>query len=315
MNLYSKQDLDRLASETNFIRDNLEKAFRLCNILEYFGEHPLLSESLALKGGTAINLMVFDLPRLSVDIDLDFAIPCNREKMLAMRGEINREIFTYMSTQGYALSPGTKNPHSLDSWVFYYQNVVKNKDNIKIEVNYSLRNHIFPLVKRNTSVNFLPQVKIQVLSPVELFGSKIKALIERSATRDLYDVHRMLTMKIFDEQDFEMLRKAVLFYLAVGGSKKLEENYSFENIKKLKFSQIRSSLLPVLRKNERFDFENAKKEIIDFLQSLLIFTNEEKAFIKEFNNNHYYPELLFDDPLILERIKHHPMAKWKIRDK
>jgi hypothetical protein len=30
---YSKQDLEKLALETNFIRDNLEKAFRLCNIL------------------------------------------------------------------------------------------------------------------------------------------------------------------------------------------------------------------------------------------------------------------------------------------
>jgi predicted nucleotidyltransferase component of viral defense system len=315
MNLYSKQDLDRLAAETNFIRDNLEKAFRLCNILKYFGENPLLLKSLALKGGTAINLMVFDLPRLSVDIDLDFAIPCNREEMLAMRREINREILTYMSTQGYTLSPGTKNPHSLDSWVFYYRNVVNNKDNIKIEVNYSLRNHIFPLVMRSTSVNFLPQVKIQVLTSVELFGSKIKALIERSATRDLYDVHEMLIMKIFDKQDFEMLHKTVLFYLAVGGSKKLEENYSFESIKKLKYSQIKSSLLPVLRKNEHFDFENAKEKVVDFLQSLLIFTSDEKTFIREFNNNHYCPELLFDDPLILERIKHHPMADWKTRNK
>ena len=315
MNLYSKQDLDRLASETNFIRDNLEKALRLCNILEYFGENPLLLKSLALKGGTAINLMIFDLPRLSVDIDLDFAIPCHREEMLAIRRKINREIITYMSTQGYILSPGTKNPHSLDSWVFYYRNVVNNKDNFKIEVNYSLRNHIFPLVMMNTSVDFLPQLKIQVLSPIELFGSKIKALIERSATRDLYDVHKMLTIKIFDKQDFEMLRKTVLFYLAVGDSKKLEEYYSFESIKKLKFSHIRSTLLPVLRKNEHFDFENAKEEIINFLQSLLIFTSDEKNFIREFNNNHYCPELLFDDPLIIERIKHHPMAKWKIKDK
>jgi len=315
MNLYSKQDLDRLASETNFIRDNLEKALRLCNILEYFGENPLLLKSLALKGGTAINLMVFDLPRLSVDIDLDFAIPCNREEMLAIRRKINREIITYMSTQGYILSPGTKNPHSLDSLNFDIVLIVNNKDNIKIEVNYSLRNHIFPLVMSSTSVNFLPMVTIQVLSPVELFGSKIKALIERSAPRDLYDVHRMLTMKIFHEPDFEMLRKTVLFYLAVGDSKKLEENYSFESIKKLKFSHIRSTLLPVLRKNEHFDFENAKEEIINFLQSLLIFTSDEKNFIREFNNNHYCPELLFDDPLIIERIKHHPMAKWKIKDK
>ena len=116
---FSKQDLDRLASETNFIRDNLEKALRLCRILEYFGENPLLLKSLALKGGTAINLMVFDLPRLSVDIDFDFAIPCNREEMLAMRGEINREVITYMSTQGYTLGQEAKNPHSLDSWIFY----------------------------------------------------------------------------------------------------------------------------------------------------------------------------------------------------
>lgn len=312
---FSKQDLDRLASETNFIRDNLEKALRLCRILEYFGENPLLLKSLALKGGTAINLMVFDLPRLSVDIDFDFAIPCNREEMLAMRGEINREVITYMSTQGYTLGQEAKNPHSLDSWIFYYRNVVNNKDNIKVEVNYSLRNHIFPLVMRNSSVNFLPNVKIQILSLVELFGSKIKALIERSAPRDLYDVHRMLTMKIFDEPDYKMLRKTVLFYLAVGGSKRLEENYSFESIKKLKFPQIRSSLLPVLRKNECFDFENAKEGIVEFLQSLLIFTSEEKTFIREFNNNHYCPELLFEDPLILERIRHHPMAEWKTRDK
>ena len=312
---FSKRDLDRLASETNFIRDNLEKALRLCSILEYFGENPLLLKSLALKGGTAINLMVFDLPRLSVDIDLDFAIPCNREEMLAMRAEINREVITFLSTQGYTLGQETKNPHSLDSWIFHYRNVVNNKDNIKIEVNYSLRNHIFPLVMSSTSVNFLPMVTIQVLSPVELFGSKIKALIERSAPRDLYDVHRMLTMKIFHEPDFVMLRKTVLFYLAVGDSKKLEENYSFESIKKLKFSHIRSTLLPVLRKNEHFDFDNAKEEIINFLQSLLIFTSDEKNFIREFNNNHYCPELLFDDPLIIERIKHHPMAKWKIKDK
>jgi len=93
---YSKQDLEKLALETNFIRDNLEKAFRLCNILQHFGENPLLSKSLALKGGTAINLTVFDLPRLSVDIDWDFAIPCNKKEMLDMRSEINREIINFM---------------------------------------------------------------------------------------------------------------------------------------------------------------------------------------------------------------------------
>jgi predicted nucleotidyltransferase component of viral defense system len=281
--------------------------------VQYFGENPLLSKSLALKGGTAINLTVFDLPRLSVDIDWDFAIPCNKKEMLDMRSEINREIINFMTSQKYALNRGTKNPHSLDSWVFYYQNVVNNKDNIKIEINYSLRNHVFPLMEGTTSVNFLPQVQVQILSPMELFGSKIKALIERCAARDLYDVHNMLTKKIFEDDELDLLRKTILFYLAVGSSKQLTENFSFENIQKLKFSQIRSSLMPVLRKSERFDFEKAKEEIINFLQELLILTSKEKVFIMEFNKGNYRPDLLFDDPLIIKRIKHHPMALWKTR--
>ncbi|MGB4407397.1 MAG: nucleotidyl transferase AbiEii/AbiGii toxin family protein [Sphaerochaeta sp.] len=60
------------ATELNFIRDTLEKVFRLTEILSYINENPIMKNCLALKGGTAINLTVFDLPRLSVDIDLDY---------------------------------------------------------------------------------------------------------------------------------------------------------------------------------------------------------------------------------------------------
>ena len=79
---YSKIFLDKIATEADFIRDNLEKSFRLCEILQYLNENQLFVEHLALKGGTAINLTVFDMPRMSVDIDLDFAKACCREEML-----------------------------------------------------------------------------------------------------------------------------------------------------------------------------------------------------------------------------------------
>lgn len=115
----------------------------------------MLSESLALKGGTAINLLIFELPRLSVDIDLDFTKACSKEEMLQIRERINKELVNYLNSQGYNLSPATRNPHSLDSWVFYYQNAANNKDNIKIEINYSMRNHILPLVNKQTEIDFL----------------------------------------------------------------------------------------------------------------------------------------------------------------
>lgn len=101
MNEYNKSDLDRIASETNFIRDNLEKVLRLCDILKHLNEDPLYANHLALKGGTAINLTVLNLPRLSVDIDLDFTKECSRDEMIAIRKHINQDFKSYMFTKGY----------------------------------------------------------------------------------------------------------------------------------------------------------------------------------------------------------------------
>lgn len=315
MSLYSKTDLDKIAKESGFIRDNLEKILRLVNILNYFNSNPLLSDKLALKGGTAINLTVFNLPRLSVDIDLDFVTECSKEEMLVSREQINKEILNYMFTQDYALSPNTRNPHSLDSWSFYYQNAGGNKDNIKIEINYSMRNHIYPLVKADTNVDFLSSVSIQSLAPLELFGSKIKALIERTAARDLYDVYNMISQSIFSDDELNSLHKVVIFYLAVGGSYSPKTSYSFEAIDKLKFPQIRAHLIPVLRKSEHFDFEKAKREVKYFLTNLVVLTDDEKKFVENFNSHLYSPELLFNSMDIIERIKEHPMAIWKTRVK
>lgn len=49
MSLYSKTDLDKIAKESGFIRDNLEKIIRLVDVLNYFNTNPLLSDKLALK--------------------------------------------------------------------------------------------------------------------------------------------------------------------------------------------------------------------------------------------------------------------------
>ncbi|MGL5790201.1 MAG: hypothetical protein ACRCXV_10000 [Bacteroidales bacterium] len=109
-----------------------------------------------------------------------------------------------------------------------------------------------------------------------------------------------------------MLRKSILFYLAIGGSHPPKLEYNFDAIDKLKYPQIRVHLIPVLRKSEQFDFEKAKKTVKEFLTTLIVFTDEEKRFIEEFNNN-YVPELLFEDEEIIQRIKSHPMAIWKTR--
>ena len=115
---YDRMELGRKAKELGFARDTFEKVCRLVNILEFMDGDNLLTESLALKGGTAINLTIFDLPRLSVDIDLDFAQNVARENMLNDREEITERISKYMTANGYVLSPKSKNYHALDSFVY-----------------------------------------------------------------------------------------------------------------------------------------------------------------------------------------------------
>ena len=311
---YTKKDLDKVATETGFIRDNLEKIFRLCEILQYLNKNQLFAEHLALKGGTAINLTVFDMPRLSVNIDLDFTKECNREEMLEIRTSINDNLLNFMFAQGYALSPNTKNPHSLDSWGFYYQNSVGNRDSIRIEINYSMRNHIFPIEKKKINVEFLNiEYEVNTLATLELFGSKIKALIERTAARDLYDVQNMLKYNVIQADKQDLLRKIIVFYLVIGVKKKVELPFDFENINGLKYSQIRANLIPVLKKNEKFDFEAAKTTVKDYLSKLMVLTDNEKLFIENFNQGTYQPELLFDDEDVIERIKEHPMAVWRTK--
>lgn len=313
MNTYNKNDIALLANKTYFLRDNLEKVLRLVDVLQYIAQNDKLSDCLVLKGGTAINLTVFEMPRLSVDIDLDFHRDCTLDGMLQHRAVINAEILAYMSSQGYSLSPSTKNPHSLDSWVFFYHNSAGNRDNIKIEINYSMRQHIFIPQKREIRVSFLSNINIRTLHPMELFGSKIKALIERHTCRDLYDVYNLLHSDLILTGDISLLRKIVVFYLAVGGNKKLSKEYDLSSIKQIKFSQIRATLLPMLRKGESFDFETAKVEVIEFLERLLSFTDTETAFIDYFVAKQYRPELLFNDDVIIANIRNHPMAHWKVR--
>ena len=284
MRAYNKIELEKVARETSFIRDNLEKVIRLSNILEFLVSNDDLKGKVVLKGGTAINLTVFDMPRLSVDIDLDYC--CN----------------------------SSKNTHALDSWVFSYLNAGGNRDNIKIEINYMMRAHILEPMTRKTSVPFIEEVDVYALAPLELFGSKIKALIERAAPRDMYDVNRMIKENIFKEDQMDMLRKIVVFYLAVEGKNKPEKAYSFERIRNIRFPQIRSALIPVLKKTEKFDFEEAKTNVISFLSELLILGDAEKDFIESFNQGEYKPEVLLDDHEIVERIKEHPMALWKMNE-
>ena len=105
--------------------------------------------------------------------------------MLECRAKITDIIKEYMESEGYQLSEASRFSHSLDAFHYNYQNAGGNRDMIKIELNYSLRAHIFePVYRSILPETFDDSMKIRMVDPMEIFVAKGNALITRAAARD-----------------------------------------------------------------------------------------------------------------------------------
>ena len=256
---YNKADIGRAAMQYGFIRDTFEKVLRLKEILEYFNTQEYLVKHLILKGGTAINLTVFDLPRLSIDIDMDYVPNDSRDDMLIARDNIAGIINRYMEKEGYSLSQTSRFSHSLDAFHFNYINSGGNKDMIKIELNYSLRAHILEPVYRDILNDvFKSNIKIRTVAPLEIFSAKGNALISRAAARDLYDWGNLIDQNMFaDEKD--LFRKCFVFYTTITADN-VHGDYDFDlsAIDTLDFTKIRRDLFPVMSNKNNFKLDQRK---------------------------------------------------------
>ena len=86
---------------------------------------------------------------------------------------------------------------------------------IKIELNYSLRAHIFdPTYKSILNDAFNSGVKIRTIEPIEIFAAKGNALISRVAARDLYDCGNLIEQNLF-ENERNIFRKCFAFYTTI----------------------------------------------------------------------------------------------------
>ena len=155
--------------------------------------HVAKEESFALKGGTAINLFVRNMPRLSVDIDLTWLPFDDRATALAGITDALRRVKTRIEETipacRVALVPQSDGQEAkLTSQTQTAQ--------IKAEVNTTIRGHLLPprLIDIADTVEdeFGRFVSTIVISHAELFGGKICAALDRQHPRDLFDIHHML---------------------------------------------------------------------------------------------------------------------------
>ncbi len=309
---FNRRELDARARKYGFNRDTFEKVVRLRMILEFMNAQECMREHLLLKGGTAINLTVFNLPRLSVDIDLDFVPNLTRDETIKERERLKEILKGYMSEQGYLLSDASRFSHSLDAFHYNYVNAAGNRDMIKIEINYSLRTHVLrPEDRVFVTDAFGEPIKVKTVAAMEIFAAKTNALLSRAAARDLYDFCNMIDMRLFFEEE-DKFRKCIIFYATIS-AKEVNKTFDTSAIDSLVFSKIKSDLFPVLAVRDKFDLEGKKRQAKEYIASLMNPTDAENDYMARFIAKEYKPELLFDDEEIVERLRNHPMALWKCK--
>ena len=314
-----KKYIEEISNKTGFVKSTLEKVERLLNILKWINNHEKLSKLLALKGGTAINIAVFNFPRLSVDIDLDLAKNINKEEMIVQRENIHNWVIQYLNANDYKINiEKSKKVYALDSIVAEYVDIKGNIDNIKVEINYMNRVHILETKKLEVSTDVFKDkhLTIHCLNPIEIYAAKICALLDRTTARDLFDVYTLSKYDLFDKEEKQMLKQCfMLEYIAVCGYKL--KNMKIDNVEKLKRQDIKTKLLPTLkdRNPKKSNVDEMKKDVREYLKDILIIDDNIKLFYDKFQQGIYEPELLFDDRKIVERIKEHPMIIWKLNNK
>lgn len=160
----------------------------------------------ALKGGTAINLFVRDLPRISVDIDLTYLPLKPREEALP-------EIGVALHAIGERMAGCLVNETRLGGFVSKLQ-ISDGDAEVIIEPNLVFRGAVYDPEERElvstAQRRFEAYVALPALAEADLYGSKICAALDRQHPRDLFDVKQLLDADGLTAE----VRRAFVVYLA-----------------------------------------------------------------------------------------------------
>ncbi|MEM5425843.1 nucleotidyl transferase AbiEii/AbiGii toxin family protein [Paraburkholderia ferrariae] len=148
----------------------------------------------AMKGGTAINMFVQDLPRLSVDIDVIMRShgPDRAEALSIINTELARAKQAIERQDNHVTVAGTSGKSRGDDVKL---SVASADTQVKVEVNYVFRGTLTPTVTRAVVPRardmFRVDFEAPTLADAELYGSKLVAALDRQHPRDIFDVQHM----------------------------------------------------------------------------------------------------------------------------
>ena len=230
--------------------------------------------NLCTKGGTAINLFIWDMPRLSVDIDLTYLPIDDRESALKNISEGLARIKSDLEQSIPNLSVTAASRDGQDVKI----NCQLPGAQIKIEVNTTTRGSIRPTrlmrVRDAVEVAFGKFAAIHVVSHGELYGGKVCAALDRQHPRDLFDIKLSLDKEGFSDEIKEGFLVAIISHMRpisdVISPNFIDQRQAFET----QFSGMTN--LPF----SYDDYERTRVQLVGEIHSKL--TDDDRLFLMSF---------------------------------
>jgi predicted nucleotidyltransferase component of viral defense system len=183
---------------------------RTARLLTQVAPFVFADSTFALKGGTAINLFVRDMPRLSVDLDL--VLPDHTVSRAAALGQIKQSLgraSDRLKSRGFQTHLGGA-PEAGETKLLVKRDGIE----VKVEVNYVMRGTVRPVTVAGLTPRaheFLQaDLEVPVVSVDDVYGGKLVAALDRQHPRDLFDVMQLLAHGGITDG----IRRAFVVYLA-----------------------------------------------------------------------------------------------------
>jgi predicted nucleotidyltransferase component of viral defense system len=311
--MLSREQVLREAAASGFQSEPLEKAVYLLELLELLHTHPFLKGRLVLKGGTALNLFLFDLPRLSVDIDLNYIGAVDRATMLQEKPKLEKAVQAVCGRLGIQIKrvPGD---HAGGKWRLSHPSALGRPGTMELDLNMLLRTPLWPpVVMDSRPVGSFTARQVPVLDLHELAAGKLAALFSRSASRDLFDVYNLLR-----EPSLDMKRLRLGFLVYGGANRRDWRTIGIEDIQ-VDPADAERQLVPMLRADLTPDrsvmrgwTEDLVQQCRNLISRLLPLRPQEVEFLTRLNaHGEIAPECLTGDEKMQAIIGSHPALLWK----
>jgi predicted nucleotidyltransferase component of viral defense system len=310
---FSSAEVMHAAEATGFKADMTEKVLHLLNLLNALNSHPFLKGKWVLKGGTALNMFLLNIPRLSVDIDLNYIGAVDREEMLAERPKIDQAAQAVFSREGFN-TKRVPNDHAGGKWRLSYQSFTGQSGNLEVDMNFMFRQPLWDLQSvASRRLGDFQSKGVPVLDIHELAAGKLAALFARRQARDLFDCHQLLTLN-----DLKQDRLRIAFVCYGGMNRKDWRTVSIDDVE-FDTTELTRSLIPTLHVRETKDQASAAeygarltRECREALSAVLPFTESERRFLDMLlDQGEIDPSLLTTDPSLQRRIQCQPLLEWK----